>query len=95
MTEPNTKDYAAQHRAEVEGLSNKIADYLQDLLNEGQNCGVVADAAMIAGASLRDHASGPWATSQLLSALAKRFAVAAVTDWAMREHKKNHPPSVN
>jgi hypothetical protein len=85
------QESADQHRADVEKLSTVIADYLQDLLSQGHNCGAVADASVMAGASLRLHASGPLATSQILSTLAKRFAVSAVTDWALREagHAKN------
>ncbi|WP_395664204.1 hypothetical protein [Aestuariivirga sp.] len=86
-----TQAAAAQHRTDVERLSAAIADYLQELLNQGHNCGAVADAAVMAGASLRLHASGPLATSQILSTLAKRFAVDAVTDWALRE--AGHRPS--
>lgn len=91
MTDSNPNpDVAAVQRLTVE-----LADHLQQLMDAGANPGHVADAAMAAGMGLRLRVSGPLTASRQLSALAKRAALDAVVEWAMREHAKAHPNSVN
>lgn len=69
-------------KTEVEALVAEIADHLQALLDEGKNPGLVADAAIMAGASLRLSCTGPASLAAVLSTLSKRFAFEAAATGA-------------
>lgn len=68
-----TKNIPTPDRLTVEAFSQRIADHLQRLIDEGGNPGLVGDAAILAGSSLRLHCTGPAMLAATLDTLARRF----------------------
>lgn len=69
-------------QVEAKTVTEEIADHLQALLDEGKNPGIVADAAVMAGAALRLHCTGPSSLAAMFATLANRFAFEAAAQGA-------------